>query len=182
MAQINLNKKIIGISILMITIVVCVLIVLNAKLSTITTSQPDLYKVMLANDINEDYSTKIKVNQGKYVINIRGPFFNETQEISVGLLNKKVIDVPSYQESERGIEEVIQEKLKDYDIFYAEVSDCQPVSELHFVCAYYRASSVRAVEAKYDNYNWTLNTDESKVTDQIIKNRFLEINARNNQR
>jgi len=181
MAQIKLTKNMVFGIIFLLILLVVIFIVLNAKLSTITTNQPDLYQVKVADTKNENYGKQIKAKPGKYTILVKGPFFTQPETVEVGLFEKNIIDVASF-ESERGVEQVIQEKLKDYDIFYAVVSDCQEIENYNFVCQYYRASAINAVQAQYINYDWVLETDEAKINNEAVKQRFQEIEKRNIQR
>ena len=181
MAQIKLTKNIFIFIIFILIFLAGILFVLNAKLSTITTNQPDLYQVKFADTAEASYAKQIKVNPGQYSILVKGQLFIQPETVEISLLEKNVIDVASY-ENERGVDQVIQEKLKDYDIFYAVVSDCQEIESYNFVCQYYRASSVKAVQAQYKNYNWIIETDESKIINQTAKQRFQEIAKRNVQR
>ena len=181
MAQIKITKNIVVGFIVLIMLLAVIIIVLKAKLYTITTNQPDLYQIKLVNTADDNYAKQIKVSPGKYSVLVKGPLFIQPETVDIGIFGKQIIDVASY-ESERGVDQVIQEKLKDYDIFYAVVSDCQEIESYTFICQYYRASSIKAVQAKYENYKWVLETDESKLTSETAKQRFQEIVKRNIQR
>jgi hypothetical protein len=168
MAQIKLTKKMSISIILFLLFVVIVIVFLNSRSSTVTTDQPEIYQVKLADEANESYASQIKVKPGKYTILVKGPFFTQPETINIGLLQTKKIDTPSYENSERGIEQVLEERLKDYGIFYTTVNECQEIEKLYFACRYHRASSTNAIEAKYTNYKWILQSDESKITNKDV--------------
>lgn len=166
---------------LFMVIVVIFVVILNSKLSTITTNQPNLYQVKLVDISNQQYDEKIKVPSGRYQVSIQGPYNTQPEIVEVGFLRTKTIDMgPLY--SERGVDQVIEERLKDYGIFYTEVSDCQEIETLYFVCQYYRASSIKPVEARYLNHEWEIKTDIAQISNPVAQNRFNEILSRNSHR
>lgn len=154
--------------VLFLLFVVMVIIFLNSRFSTITTDQPEIYQVKLTDEANESYASQIKVKPGKYTVLVKGPFFTQPETINISLLQTKKIDISSYENSERGMEQVLEERLKDYGIFYTTVNECQEIEKLYYACQYSRASSTKAVEAKYTNYKWVLQLDESKITNEAV--------------
>lgn len=176
MAQ--LNKKYLFIVIAVLLIFFVVFAMFKLPISSVETTDKKNYLVSLD---GQNYSQKVNLSYGTYIVYVKTPLFQEKIEVDVKLFDNIKLDISSFA-TEGGIEKVARINMISNGFPGTEVNKCIELGKLYYVCESYQLSSTRAVELIYKANNWTINIDPGKSQTPKAKEEMIKINQNNNQR